>query len=126
MKTTLQAVDTLYATGHWLVSQDRHRDAISVFRTMLLFAARDERGWLGLVTCHDALGENDKALSLSRIAASVCDGGAIRCTIARSRIHRTQGDEDAATDARREAERLAEALGDDDLRGVIASERSTR
>lgn len=40
--------DTLYALGHWLMSEDRPGDAAHVYRAMLTTVPADERGWLGL------------------------------------------------------------------------------
>ena len=44
-----RAVDTLFATAHWLLSEERPRDAACVLRAMVLASPGDERGWLGLV-----------------------------------------------------------------------------
>ena len=38
-----RGIEALYATGHWLMSQDRCTDAASVFRAMALLAPEDER-----------------------------------------------------------------------------------
>ena len=116
MNPTTQTLDALYATGHWLMSQDRHRDALSLFRTMLLVDARDERGWLALVACHEELDETEKAIALCRLV------GSARCTIARARLHRAAGDRYDANEAYDEALRLAEAMNDDDLAALITAE----
>lgn len=116
MSPTTQTLDSLYATGHWLMSQDRERDALALFRTMLLVDARDERGWLALVACHEKLDEIEKAIALCRIV------GSAKCTIARARLHRAAGDRYDATEAYEEALRLAEAMNDDDLVELITTE----
>jgi hypothetical protein len=118
----LHALDTLYATGHWLVCAGRHRDALSLFRTMLLVDARDERGWLGLALSHEALDEHEKAIVLCKLAANACEGGAIRCTIARARMQRLLGADAEACDAYREAARLADEATDHELASMIAEE----
>jgi len=46
--TSTRAVEALYATGHWLLSQERIAQAIVVFRAMIHVAPHDERGWLAL------------------------------------------------------------------------------
>ncbi len=122
MDATGHTLEALYAAGHWLVEQDRPRQAISLFRTMLLVDARDERGWLALATCHEKLDEPEKALALCQLALSACDGKAVRCTIARARLHRTLGDREEALAAYGEAARIAESIGDDELAAIIAGE----
>jgi tetratricopeptide (TPR) repeat protein len=122
MNPTTDTLEALYATGHWLIALDRHRDALSLFRTMLLVDARDERGWLALATCHEALDEPEKAIALYLLAASACEDGALRCTIARARLHRALGSTAEAVDAYREAARLAEANEHDELAAVVAAE----
>jgi tetratricopeptide (TPR) repeat protein len=122
MNTTKQTLDALYATGHWLMQQNRHRDALSLFRTMMLVDGRDERGWLALAICHEELDEIEKAIELCRLAVSACGPRAVRCSIARARFSRAQGDYAQATDAYEEALRLAEASGDAELETLIQSE----
>ncbi|HVH47517.1 MAG TPA: hypothetical protein VM925_34515 [Labilithrix sp.] len=122
MNATTHTLDALYAVGHRLIGQERPRDALSLFRTMLLVDARDERGWLALATCHELLAEPDKALTLYRLASTACEGKAVRCAIARARLHRSLGANDEATDAYEEAARMAEALDDDDAAALVARE----
>ena len=122
MDSALHALDALYATGHWLVGAGRHRDAISLFRTMLLVDGRDERGWLGLALCHEALDEHEKAISLCKLAKAACAGGAIRCTIARARMYRALNADGDAIDAYREAARLAEDANEPELSSIIRQE----
>jgi tetratricopeptide (TPR) repeat protein len=122
MNTTAQTLDALYATGHWLMQQDRHRDALSLFRTMMLVDARDERGWLALAICHEKLDEIEKAIELCRLAVSACGPHAVRCTIARARLSRASGDHADAVEAYEQALRFAEALNDGELEELIESE----
>ena len=122
MNTVTQTVEALYAVGHWLVGRERHREAISLFRTMLLVDAADERGWLALATCHERLDEPEKAIALCRLASAACDGKAVRCTVARARLHKALGDDDEASEAYSDAARVAEMVGDHELAAVIALE----
>jgi tetratricopeptide (TPR) repeat protein len=122
MNPSLQTLDALYAAGHWLMQQDRHRDALSLFRTMMLVDARDERGWLGLAICHEKLDELEKAIELCRLAVSACGPHAVRCTIARARLHRAAGDQDEAAEAYEAALRAAEELNDSDLESLVQNE----
>jgi tetratricopeptide (TPR) repeat protein len=120
MNPVSQTLDALYATGHWLVAQGRHRDALDVFRTMLYVDGADERGWLALATCHAELDEHDKAIALCRLAPQACERGAVRCTIARARFHRCLGDADDARDAFEAAACLAD--GDEELEALVSQE----
>ena len=60
--TRARALDALYATGHWLLSRERVHDAASVFRGMAVLAPDDERAWLALGACHEALKQTELAL----------------------------------------------------------------
>ncbi len=114
-------LDALYAVGHALLERDRTRDAISLFRTMLLVDGRDERGWLALATCHERLDEPEKAIALCELAATACEAP-VRCVIARARLHRTLGADDAAREAYAEAARLADMQDDRELGELVALE----
>lgn len=122
MDPNAQTLEALYAAGHWLVEQERHREAISLFRTMLLVDARDERGWLALATCHEKLDEPEKAMALCHLAQSACNGKAVRCTIARARLHNALGDRQEALEAYCDAARIAESMNDDELTALILRE----
>ncbi len=117
-----RAVEALYATGHWLYSQQRLAHALVVFRALIHLAPEDERGWLAVGACHEAHGQHDIALRLYDSARSVAPA-APRCEIARSRILRARGLEDAARDAIEEAARIAEEMHDEDLQTLVAAER---
>jgi tetratricopeptide (TPR) repeat protein len=119
----LTAVEAFYAAGHWLYAQDRFEDAATVFRAVIRLAPTDERGWLALGACHEALDRLDVALELygeARRVASV----APRCGLARARILRSRGLADDARAAFAEAELAARDIDDDELHALIASERS--
>jgi tetratricopeptide (TPR) repeat protein len=116
------AVEGLYATGHWLYSQNSIEHARSVFRAMIHIAPDDERGWLALGACHEAQEQHDIALELYGVAIATAPA-APRCEIARARVLRMRGREDEALDALDEAARLAVELRDEDLQTLVASER---
>jgi hypothetical protein len=115
------ALEALYATGHWLYSRDRFAHAQSVFRAMLHIAPDDERGWLGLGACHEALDQEDIALEI--YVAAVGAAVAPRCELARARILRRRGLEVEAYRAVEQAARIAEHQRDDELRQLVAAER---
>jgi tetratricopeptide (TPR) repeat protein len=114
------AVEALYATGHWLYSSERFAHAQSVFRAMIHLAPGDERGWLALGACYEALGDAAAALELYALAAA--DTVAPRCLLARARILRRHGLEAEARAAVREASRIAEHQRDHELRRLVATE----
>lgn len=115
------ALEALYATGHWLHGHDRFADASSVFRAMIHLAPEDERGWLGLGTCCEALGADDTALDLYDAATAEVD--APRCELARARILRRQGREREARSAIAAAARVADRHRDHELRLLVAAEQ---
>jgi tetratricopeptide (TPR) repeat protein len=122
MTNAANTLEALYSTAHWLMAQNRYRDAIPVFRTMMVVEPRDERGWLGLGTCHESVGESNQALAIFDLAPHACGAQAIRCTVARARLLRETGALDEARDAYRAALSRAEELGDDDLSEMIVQE----
>ena len=118
----LSAVEAFYAAGHWLYSQSRFDDATTVFRAVIRLAPEDERGWLALGACNEALDRHDVALELYDEARRVASA-APRCDLARARILRSRGLADDARQAFAEAERAARLVDDDDLHALIAAER---
>jgi tetratricopeptide (TPR) repeat protein len=60
----LASAEAFYAAGHLLYSQRRFEDAITVFLAVIRLAPTDERGWLALGACHEALDRHDVALEL--------------------------------------------------------------
>jgi hypothetical protein len=115
-------IEALYATGHWLVTRSRPEDAACVFRAMILLAPADERGWLGLGACHEAVDQPLLALELYG-AAQVLLRRAVRCRLARARVLRVIGLDDEADDALLGAEALADEIGDDTLIAMALTER---
>jgi tetratricopeptide (TPR) repeat protein len=120
-RPTAGALEALYATGHWLYSQDRFANAKSVFRAMIHIAPEDERGWLALGVCHEAVDQQEIALELYTTAVGVAT--APRCELARARILRRRGLEIEARKAIDQAARIAEHTRDDELRKLVAAER---
>ena len=117
---TQSAIEALYTTAHWLHSQERARDAACVFRAMVCVAPTDERGWLGLGACHEAIEQPEVALEMYATGAAVAR--AARCEIARCRIFRSIDQRRDALDALDSAQEL---LTEDatELGALIARER---
>ncbi len=114
--------DTIYATGFWLLEQERAQDAIHVFRTMLSIAPADERGWLALGECHERLGTPIKASRLYALGTAAC-GPTVRLLLAGARVGRKLGHDDQATDAYDRAWELAVEQHEDDFVRIIEIER---
>jgi Flp pilus assembly protein TadD len=116
-----KAVDAIYAAGHFLFTNDRVPEALDVFRTMLLAAPTDDRGWLGLGACHESIGEDDRALDIYRVARRAISRRA-RIEIALARSLRARGDLGDASDAYARAADFAAAEERTDLLVVIEQE----
>jgi thioredoxin-like negative regulator of GroEL len=117
------AIEALYATAYWLHEMGRYGDAACVFRSMMTAEPEDERGWLGLGTCHEALGQAHIALEVYAAAASVLDAPA-RCQLARARLLRSTGDAQGAAEALASAEAGARDTSDAELLGLVTVEWS--
>jgi Flp pilus assembly protein TadD len=120
LATEADAVEALYATGHWLLSVERLSEAKDVFRTMLVIAPRDERGWLGLGHAHEGLADVVSAAKLYALASATLPTS-VRCRVAYGRIMKSAGHLDAADDALCSALDLAD--GDDELCRLVEHER---
>jgi tetratricopeptide (TPR) repeat protein len=120
--TSTRAVEALYATGHWLLSQERIAQAIVVFRAMIHVAPHDERGWLALGACHEAREQHSIALELYGAASEVARSTP-RCDLARARILRSRGQSQEAIDAIEQAALVAERTKDEDLQSLVDAER---
>lgn len=114
------AIEALYATGHWLVSMGRASEAKDVFRTMLVVAPRDERGWLGLGHAHEALDEVVAAAKLYALARATLPES-VKSHLAYGRVMRAEGHDDAADAALSIAVELASER--DDLLHLVEHER---
>ena len=115
------ALEALYATGHWLYSQERYEDAQNVFRALIHVAPHDERGWLALGACHEIEGQQDVAFELYEIASTATY--APRCDIARARILKRRGLEHEARHALDEVASCAESRRDRELGRLVEAER---
>lgn len=117
----MAAIEALYATAKWLLDQNRVIDALHVFRAMLVAAPVDERAWLGLGACHEALDQASIAADVYACGATACGG--VRCHVARVRVLRLlgrEGDADLALDG---AEYALTASHDDSEHALVAYER---
>jgi Flp pilus assembly protein TadD len=120
-----RGIEALYATGHWLLTQDRPADAACVFRAMALLAPQDERSWLALGACHEALGQSERALQMYG-TGRVLARPSVRCDIARSRLLRTKDRDHEADAVLEHASETAEGLDDQVLIELVAAERKVR
>jgi Flp pilus assembly protein TadD len=117
-----RGLEALYATGHWLLSRGRIADAASVFRGMAMLAPGDERPWLALGACHEALKQTKLAFEIYGVA-QVLAGPAVRSRLARARILSSSGRDDDAEAVRASAGEVAETLGDETLVALVSAER---
>ena len=115
--------DTLYALGHWLVEQARTDDAAHVYRTLLLTAPDDERGWLGLAFVHEARGEDELADGLYLLAEKAVPTS-FRAALARARLRRRVDAGDGIDEAFERAIDLARSAGEEDAAASIRQEWS--
>jgi Flp pilus assembly protein TadD len=115
-------VEAVYATGHWLFERSRYADAATVFRVMARVAPTDERGWLALAHCHQAVEQDVIALEMLGTARVVA-APAPRCELARSRALRALGRADEADEALESAAEAAERSGNDEIADAVRTER---
>jgi thioredoxin-like negative regulator of GroEL len=116
------AIEAIYATGHWLLENGRIADAARMFRTVIHAAPRDERGWLGLGECHERQGQLRIAAELYGTGGAVAEPP-IRCRLARARALAQSGLYEASEEALDAAKLAADALDDDALIELVAAER---
>ena len=119
LPATTQMADALYVVGHWLLEQRRPADAIHVFRTLLMNAPNDERGFLGLGASHEQLGNDAVAIGLYALGEAAVTSS-FRCSLAHARVLRRLGKDSDAPFERAE-ERAREV--DDGTANAIAQER---
>jgi tetratricopeptide (TPR) repeat protein len=119
-RATLRGVEALYATGYWLHARERYHDAMCVFRAMILWASSDERGYLALGACHEAIDQTEIALDIYG-AATIASPRSVRSHVARARLLRSAGLRDEAREALESAADLAD--DDDELLALVRSER---
>jgi Tfp pilus assembly protein PilF len=121
-RVTRDALEALYAAGHWLYSRSRYTNASAVFRVMVLCLPEEERGYLALGACHEGLGQEAIALEIYNMA-TLSTPSAPRCHVARARILRSVGMDDHADAALDEASFIADQRGDAHLRALVDCER---
>jgi predicted Zn-dependent protease len=119
--TVAQAIEALYATGHWLLGQDRFKDAADVFRAMANASPEDERGWLGLGQAHEGAGQRIIAREMYLTGVTLAHGG--RCAIALARVLREMGQDGEAAEVIDFAESLAKERDDEALASLVSYER---
>jgi tetratricopeptide (TPR) repeat protein len=66
---TPQELDGIYAVGADLYGRERWSEAEDVFRLLVLVRPTDARGWIALAACHEARGDDDRAVSLYQVAS---------------------------------------------------------
>ena len=116
-----QALDALYATGHWLLGQARYKDAADVFRAMAQAEPKDERSWLGLGQAHEGAKHTVIAKEMYVTGVTLARGG--RCAIALARVLREVGHDDSAAEAIDFAAQVADENDDDALAALVKYER---
>ena len=116
-----QALEALYATGHWLLGQERFKDAADVFRAMATAEPEDERGWLGLGQAHEGAKQRLIAKEMYVTGVTLAHGG--RCAIALARVLREMGSDADAAEAIDFAETVAQDNDDEALAALVSYER---
>jgi uncharacterized protein HemY len=102
------AAEALYATGHLLLGDEKPAHASGVFRAMALLVPTDERAWLGLGACHEAIHQNLIALEMYGTGRMLARAP-VRCELARARLLHKLGREDERERALDRARELAES-----------------
>jgi len=119
--TVAQAIEALYATGHWLLGQSRFKDAADVFRAMAKAEPGDERCWLGLGKAHEAAGHGVIAKEMYVTGVTLARGG--RCAVALARLLREHGHDGMAAEAIDFADQIAGETDDEALAALVHYER---
>ncbi len=117
-----RAVEGLYATGHWLLSNERFKDAADVLRAMCIVAPQDERAWVALGAAHEGAGHDEVAREIYAVGCTLAQDS-IKCGVALVRVLRRLGDEDAAGLMLEQVELRIDEQTDDELRKIVAYER---
>jgi hypothetical protein len=115
-------MDALYYVGHKLLADGRPVDAAVVFRAMLMTSAGDERAWVGLGACHEALDQLDLAREMygtGRVLAKPAG----RCEIGLLRLARSAGDGDLVASCLDRASDIAAETEDPELAQLVRYER---
>lgn len=117
-----RAIEGVYATAHWLFSQERYKDAADVFRAMVTMAPEDERGWVGLGMSHEGA-EQFRIAKEIYAAGTALATSPVRCAIALVRVLKRLGDDDAAREILAMAEELSDRSSDDDAKALVEHEK---
>ena len=120
-----RAVEGLYATGHWLLQQERFKDAADVFRAMISVAQEDERGWVALGMCHEGIEQYEIAREIYGAGCTLAKP-AVRCALALTRVLRKLGRDEDVQEALDMAEGMLESTDDELAAQLVAEERSFR
>ena len=105
---TRNQVEGLYAVAYRFLEAGHVPHAIRAFRVMVRFAPTDERGWLGLGTCHEQLADDDVAEEIFGAGALVSEPRSARCLVALARLRAKDGDRRSALEILMEAQDLTE------------------
>jgi Flp pilus assembly protein TadD len=122
---TGRPLEALYAVAYSFLEIERLEDAVKAFRVMIRFAPTDERGWLGLGSCHQRLGQDAIASELYGAGSLVAEPASARCLIALARVLRDNGDGSSAEEHAAHALALCGADDDDALARAIREEWGT-
>jgi hypothetical protein len=116
-----RAVEGLYATGHWLLSQERFADAADVIRVICIVSPGDERGWVALGAAHEGAGHLTVAKEIYATGCTVAQQP-VRCELALARVLKKLDEPELASEA---VERAALLAGDDEsAQPLVEWERS--
>lgn len=121
MTTIDEAMEALYSTGHWLLGQERFRDAAEVFRAMATAKPEDERAWLGLGQAHEGAKHTVIANEMYVTGVTLAKSG--RCAVALARLLRDHGKDGEASESIDYAESIARDNEDEALAALVAYER---
>ncbi len=115
-----RGVEALYATGHWLLIEERFKDAADLFRAMCMIAESDERAWLGLGAAHEGALHDEVAIEMYATGFTLTKAG--RLAVATARVLRRLGRDDDAERALEDAAAVANETSDLELIGILAHE----
>jgi tetratricopeptide (TPR) repeat protein len=122
---TREALDRIYATGLELHGLGRYEDAASAFRIFVMHVPTEERGYLALGRCHEAMGEEAIALEIYEAAIGTATTSA-HAHLARGHILLDFEQREEADEAFDDAERAALVEYDEFIGALIALERGAQ
>lgn len=120
-----EATEVVYAAAYQCLAAQRYEDATRLFSMLVQAVPMDERGWVGLGTCHARLDSAELALHLfgAGIVATACP---VRCLLGRVRCWRALCCYDQAAAELQEAERIAGVRQDPELLALVERERASQ